>query len=79
MGQKNGFYLPFRATTKLDHFGDINGMVIDLLTAVKAGCTGFGDYLLKVPVVAVVKYFGKIAARPKLVTSIVGSPNPPKW
>lgn len=41
-------------------YSDINEMVINPLTAVKACGTGFGDDLLKIPVIAIAKSFGKI-------------------
>ena len=46
----------------LDHFGDVNEMILDAVSAVETGQLGLLDYPLKIAVVAVAQDSGKVAA-----------------
>ncbi len=59
----------------LDHFGDINEMTVNPLTAVEAGGAGLGNDLLEVAVIAISKNLGEIPVRPLFVAGIVGAPD----
>ena len=59
--------LHYAALADPDHFGDLNEMILDPLSAVKTGCAGLLDNRLKVPVIRVPQHPCEITARPKLV------------
>ena len=65
-----------RAVADLDHFGDVNEMILDAVSAVETGQLGLLDNPLEIAVVAVAQDPGKVAARPKLHPGIVRALDP---
>ena len=51
-----------RALPDLDHFGDVNEMILDAVPAVETGQLGLLDHPLEIAVVAVAQHLGKVAA-----------------
>jgi hypothetical protein len=60
------------AAADLDHFGDLNEMVVHALAAVEAGGAGGFDDGLEVAIVGVAEHLGEVAARPVFVARRVG-------
>jgi hypothetical protein len=57
----------------LDHFGDVNEMILDAPAAVEAGGAGFLHDLREIPAVVVSEHCGEITARPELTARVVGA------
>ena len=51
--QEDGFNRPFRAAADGDHFGDVNEMVFDTVSAIETGHFGLFDNPLEIAVIAV--------------------------
>jgi hypothetical protein len=60
--QENGFDWPLRAASYGDHFGDVNEMVIEAVSAVETGHLSLFNNPLEIAVIAVADHRGKIAA-----------------
>ena len=56
---------PLRAAADLDHFGDLNEMVLDALGAVETGGSGLLDNLLEIAVIGVAENLGEVSAGPE--------------
>ena len=58
------FVLGLGFLAHMDHFGDINEMILDALAAVETGRFRFFYHLLEVAVIGVPEHLGKLAAWP---------------
>ena len=59
----------------LDHFGDINEMVLHRLTTVQASQLGLRDHRRKIAEVSIAERLGKLSTRPALDAPRVHTPN----
>ena len=63
----HGLHRTLSTFADLDHFGDINEMILQSLAAVETGGLSLGDDGFKVPVIGVAEHTGEVAAGPVFV------------
>lgn len=78
-GRHHGLELALRSAADLDHFGDLNEMVLHPLAAVETGGAGGLDDGLEIPIIGVIEHFGEVPAGPELVARRVGAEDGREW